>query len=75
MYEIVKFDTFDDPHACPHFFEVELRRVSRVTNDILLNETAVRNYISQVAPVPFRKGFAFAERISKHLAKHGTGKT
>jgi len=75
MYEIVKFDTFDDPHACRHFFEVELRRVSRVSNNILLNETAVRNYISQVAPVPFRRGFSFAGIITKHLAKYGVGKT
>jgi len=75
MYEIIQFDTFEDSRARTHFFEVELRRVSRVANDTLLNQAAARTYISQVAPVPFRRGFRFAGRITKHLAKYGTGKT
>lgn len=74
MYEIVEFETFEATRVRPHFFEVELRRVSRIANDLLLNERAVRNYISQVAPVPFRKGFSFAGRIIKHLAKYDLGK-
>jgi hypothetical protein len=75
MYEIIEFDTFDDPRARSHFFEVELSRVSRVANDVLLNKKAVRSYIAQVAPVPFRKGFSFAGRITKHLFKYNLGKT
>jgi hypothetical protein len=75
MYQIVEFDTFEDPNRWPHFFEVELRRASRVGNDVLLNQSAVRNYISQVGPVPFRTGFRFAGRIGSHLAKHRIGKT
>jgi molecular chaperone HtpG len=75
MYEIIEFAAVDDPRGRLHFFEVELRQVTRVANDALLNERAIRNYISQVAPVPFRKGFSFAGRITKHLTKYGVGKT
>jgi Histidine kinase-, DNA gyrase B-, and HSP90-like ATPase len=75
MYETVKFETFEDPRRRSHFFEVELRQTSRVGNDVLLNQAAVRNYISQVAPLPFTTGFRFAGRIGAHLAKHHAGKT
>jgi hypothetical protein len=75
MYQIVEFNTFEDARGRAHFFEVELKGVSRVANDVLLNQTAIRNYLSQVAPVPFRKGFRFAGRITKHLAKYKLGKT
>src|SRR5439155_23936184 len=75
MYEIVEFNTFEDPTMPPHFFEVELRKVSRVKDDVLLNEAALRRYLSQVGPVPLPKGFTFVSRITKHLAKHCLGKT
>src|SRR5207249_3443818 len=75
MYEIVEFNTFEDPTMPPHFFEIELRKVSRVKDDVLLNEAALRRYLSQVGPVPLPKGFTFASRITKHLAKHCLGKT
>lgn len=53
------------------FFEVELRKISRLRNDILLNEDMVRSYLSQVAPVPFSDNFQFGEDIQKHLEMHG----
>ena len=53
------------------FFEVELRKVSRLRNDLLLNEDTVRSYLSQVAPVPFKKDFQFGKDIQKHLETHG----
>ncbi|PYE26364.1 molecular chaperone HtpG [Paraburkholderia silvatlantica] len=53
------------------FFEVEMRKIIRSRNDILLNEEAVRNYISQVAPVPFSKEFSFAKAIEARLTNHG----
>ena len=53
------------------FFEVELRKVSRLRNDLLLNEDTVRGYLSQVAPVPFKKDFQFGREIQKHLETHG----
>lgn len=54
-----------------HFFEVELRRVARVRNDLLLNPEEIRNYLSQVAPVPFAPGFGHSAQISEHLRSHG----
>lgn len=53
------------------FFEVELRKVSRLRNDLLLNEDTVRSYLSQVAPVPFSKDFQFGQEIQKRLEMHG----
>jgi len=53
------------------FFEVELRGVVRHRDDRLLNEEAVANYLSQVAPVPFAPEFQFADQIRSFLEKHG----
>jgi len=53
-----------------HFFEVELRGLVRHRNDRLLNTTAVTEYLSQVAPVPFAPDFPFANEISAALAPH-----
>lgn len=53
------------------FFEVELRKVVRSRNDILLNEDAVRSYIAQVAPVPFDDNFSFAHEIDAKLHEYG----
>ena len=53
------------------FFEVEMRKISRVRNDVLLNEDIVRNYLSQVAPVPFSNEFKFRQEIQSHLESHG----
>ena len=53
------------------FFEVELRGVVRHRDDRLLNDEAVANYLSQVAPVPFCPDFEFADQIRSFLEKHG----
>jgi molecular chaperone HtpG len=53
------------------FFEVELRGVVRHRDDRLLNEEAVANYLSQVAPIPFGPEFQFADQIRSFLEKHG----
>ena len=55
------------------FFEVELRKVIRIKNDVLLNPEAVRDYLSQVAPVPFRNDFKYSAEIEQFLHKHGVG--
>jgi len=39
-----------------HFFKVELQNV---TNEELLDEDNIRNYLSKVAPIPFSKEFPF----------------
>lgn len=58
----------DDESA---YFEITLDKVVRLKNDILLNGPAVRNYLSQVAPVPFHPEFYFSEEITARLSEHG----
>jgi hypothetical protein len=53
------------------FFEVELRKITRLRNDLLLNEEAVRGYISQVAPVPFDDQFGLGKTIDLQLEQRG----
>ncbi len=57
-----------DDHAS--FFEVELRGVVRHKNDQLINPTAISEYISQVAPVPFHPEFSFGSQIRERLRGH-----
>jgi molecular chaperone HtpG len=52
------------------FFEVELRGVTRHRDDRLLNEAAVADYLSQVAPLPFSPEFGFGEEITAALKLH-----
>jgi len=54
----------------PHFFEVELRGVRRIQNDVLLNEDAVHAYLCQVAPVRFREDFKFGPAITDFICKY-----
>lgn len=57
------------------FFEVELRKVQRLRNDLLLNENVVKEYLSQVAPVPFAPSFRHGAAIQAHLDAAGVGRT
>jgi len=59
--------------APAHFFEVELRKVTRIKNDILLNEQAVRDYLAQVGPVEFDPKFELGAEIQKFLDSHNAG--
>lgn len=59
----------------PRFFEVELKKVQRLRNDLLLNEVAVKDYLSQVAPVPFAPNFSHGDSIKALLTRAGVGKT
>jgi molecular chaperone HtpG len=53
-----------------HFFEVTLRDIARLRNDILLNEQVISHYLSQVAPISFAPEFSFGREIERHLHKH-----
>ena len=54
-----------------HFFEVELRRVARVRNDLLMNPDEIRHYLAQVAPIPFAPAFRHGTQINEYLRSHG----
>jgi hypothetical protein len=53
-----------------HFFEVEMRNVSRLRSDWLLNPSVIEEYLSQVAPLPFAPQFRFADDIGTMLQSH-----
>jgi hypothetical protein len=63
----------DDGGYPEHFFEVEMRKVVRIRNDLLMNEDEIRAYLAQVAPVPFAPEFKLAEKIRPWLAARGIG--
>lgn len=49
------------------FFEVELAGIVRHGDDSLVNAEQIRDYLAQVAPVPFSPAFRFAKRIEDNL--------
>lgn len=75
MADIIEFDNTSSEGYPDHFFEVELRGVNRIKNDLLLNEASVDAYLSQVAPVPFADEFGFGGEITNFLAGHDAGET
>lgn len=52
-----------------HFFEVELSGIVRHGDDRLMNSEEIRDYLSQVAPVPFSPDFTFGKEIEGHLIR------
>lgn len=51
-----------------HYFRVLMTEVS---NAVLLDTTAVKDYLSLVAPLPFDSNFSFRKRIQEELSKDG----
>jgi hypothetical protein len=72
---VTEFNKPNLPSYPDHFFEVEMRKLSRLKNDILLNELEIKNYLSQVAPVPFSPNFKHKEQIEIFLSKYNLGKS
>jgi molecular chaperone HtpG len=68
--QVVELRRIPPVNAPERFFEVEMRGIIRHRNDQLLSTSAVSNYLSQVAPVPFGKEFPFKDKILKHLGSH-----
>jgi hypothetical protein len=60
----------EDSDAPERFFEVQLRGVVRLRNDRLMSPSAISEYLSQVAPVPFSPDFRFGREITEALSKH-----
>jgi molecular chaperone HtpG len=57
--------TGEDPK---HFFRVQMVNVHRFHSDKLMNLKMIREYLSQVAPVPYDSyKFSFAERVYKYF--------
>jgi len=58
-----------------HFFEVEMRGVIRQNSDRLLSTEAIRDYLSQVAPVPFSPDFSHGADIAATLSARDASST
>lgn len=72
--EIATVTTAQNASTYPdHFFEVEMRKVLRIKNDLLMNEVEVRRYLGQVAPVPFSPHFKLGVGIRDWLTARGIG--
>ena len=56
--EVVSVSYGNSDKRDDHFFEVRLLDIARLRNDILLNERAIAQYLSQVSPVPFSPDFS-----------------
>lgn len=67
--EIVSFST-EPADSSDHYFEVEMFEINKENTD-LLNETKIREYLSFVAPVPYRNVFIFRNQIYSHASKIG----
>lgn len=67
--EISSFPALDSES----FFEVNLDGIIRLKNDVLLNFEAVRNYIAQVAPLPFHPEFKFSSELQAWLSSWNIG--
>ncbi|MBZ5631456.1 MAG: ATP-binding protein [Acidobacteriia bacterium] len=61
--DVVRVQRTAGPDAPNHFFEVELRGIVRHGDDKLVNPSMVRDYLSQVSPVPFAPDFEFGKEI------------
>jgi hypothetical protein len=67
---VTSLERGDVGDAPDRFFEVEMRGIVRLRNDRLMNPTAIGDYLSQVAPVPFSPEFRFGAEITKALSRH-----
>ncbi len=62
----------DDSVGLPsRFFEVEISKPRRISNDLLLNEFEIGKYLSQVGPCPFEPDFLFKDQINDILKPIG----
>lgn len=52
------------------FFQVTIDRVNRHAASTLLNQDAVRSYLSEVCPVPMATLFPFAKEIREFISDH-----
>lgn len=66
---IVKYDTKPENDE-KHYFEVEMIDVNRENTD-LLNEKSIKEYLSFVAPVPYKNTFILRSSIYTHARELG----
>ena len=66
--EIVSINNYQDSEACKkHYFKVIMEDV---TDDKLLNEKDIRDYLAMVAPVDYSNHFIYRRDIYKFMQEH-----
>ncbi len=60
----VIIETVDGEDYPEHFFEVQISGIARFAAGKILNRDAVREYIGEVCPVPFKQNFPYSLRAS-----------
>ena len=68
----VRVDTIDGDGYPSRFFEARMDGVSRHAAGWIMNRDAVRQYVSEVCPVPFAQEFGYAADIRKILGFEDT---
>ena len=68
--KVTSFNTMLCDANTQSFFEVILHDIVRHGDDMLLDDSAVRLYLSQVAPVPINNKFKFYDEIDSLLQDH-----
>jgi hypothetical protein len=71
--QVIEISSLPPKEYPTHFFEIEMRNVVRNKTDSLMSESAIRHYLSQIAPVPLNPEFLFAQEIHNFLAGHNAG--
>ncbi len=64
--KVTKFVTFPEEENA-HYFKVTLEKVS---NDLLLDKQAIRDYLSMIAPVTFHPRFTFVSEIRRYCKEN-----
>jgi hypothetical protein len=65
--QVVEIRRLPAGNSAERFFEVEMRGIIRHRNDQLLSTPAIKSYLAQVGPVPFRDAFPYRDKILHHL--------
>jgi len=73
LEQVVEISWLSSKEYPNHFFEIEMRNVVRNKTDSLMSEPTIRQYLSQIAPLPFNPTFSFRVEIQEFLAKHKVG--
>ena len=63
--ECAEVDSVSGEGYPAHFFQVQVGGIGRHAAGLILNRKVVRNYISQVCPVPVASRFPYASRIEE----------
>ena len=71
IHNCVDIQTFKHSDYPDHFFEVEVTTVARYAAGTLLNRQAVKNYVSEVCPVPLSMDFPYRQRVDALFTPSG----